>query len=269
MDNVYPFKSTETSYKSGETHRFGGVEANRYRLILNTPFSSRSTISYGLIVYAKDTQRWVIIQRKHSIEFLLFIRGLYRLTYLPFLLSHVTDVEADVIRKCLEGGPAIFEQVYLHELDLEEKGLAYALIRMAESRTITMNLLSKLDFSQNDLSWSWPKGRQSYSGFADTTDRETPFACARREFIEEVEIKLPPPLFISDSYLSTNFHTLTGRTIESRFWIYVIPTEIPIPPIESHPEVSNRLWVDTETCAKLIPRNSIFKEVLSIVASID
>src|SRR3989338_8109993 len=61
MDNVYPFKSTETSYKSGEMHRFGGVEANRYRLILNTPFSSRSTISYGLIVYAKDTQRWVII----------------------------------------------------------------------------------------------------------------------------------------------------------------------------------------------------------------
>jgi hypothetical protein len=242
---------------------------SRHRLVLNTPFSSRSTISYGLIVYAKDTKRWAIIQRKHSIEFLLFIRGLYRLTYLPLLLSQITEVEANIIRKCLDEGPSTFTKVYLEELDLDNKGLNYALIRMAESRDIAMKLLSRLDLSQNQLAWTWPKGRQSYTGNSDTFDRETPFLCAKREFTEEVEINLPPPLFISDSYLSTNFHSLTGRNVESRFWIYVIPNEIPIPPVEFHPEVSNRLWADAETCTKLIHNDTLFNQVIAIISTID
>lgn len=251
---------------SNSSHR-NNIFSNR--LILNTPFSSRSTISYGLIVYAKDTKRWVIIQRKHSIEFLLFIRGLYRLTYLPLLLSQVTPNEADIIKSCLEGGPEVFKEVFLKTLDLDPKGLNYALVRMAESRSIAMKLLARFDLSSNQLAWTWPKGRQSYMGNPEVSDRETPFACARREFMEEVEIKLPPPLFISDSYLSSNFHTLTGRNIESRFWIYVIPNEIPITPAEFHPEVSNRLWVDTETCNTLIPNDALFKQVIAIIRSID
>jgi ADP-ribose pyrophosphatase YjhB (NUDIX family) len=238
------------------------LEQSKRRLVLDTPFSTKSTISYGLIVYAKDTQHWAIIQRKHSVEFLLFIRGLYRLTHLPLLLSCITIQEADVIKRCITGGPSIFKQVFLTELDLEESGLKYALIRMAESRNFVSTLLSKLDLSQNQLKWTWPKGRLQVS-----SERETPFACAKREFIEEVELSLSSPLFISDSYLSESIRTITGRNIESRYWIYVIPNEISMIPPDSHPEVSNRQWVSTDTCIQLIQHDTLFRHVADMIKS--
>ena len=250
-----------------------GINSNdnirKYRLILDTPFSTRSTISYGLIVYAKDTSRWAIIQRKHSVEFLLFIRGLYRLTHLPLLLSCITDSEAQIIKTCLKGGPNIFKIVYLKDLELCSDGLEYAMIRMAESRNIVMNLLSKLDLSKNKLSWTWPKGRLHIA-----SDKETPFNCAKREFTEEVEIELPPPLFISDTYIGENIRTITGRNIESRYWIYIIPNEISMTLPKSHPEVADRVWVDTETCRTMISnacihRDDLFKQIVDIVSTID
>lgn len=234
----------------------------RRRLVLDTPFSNRSTISYGLIVYAKDTKRWALTQRKHSVEFLLFIRGLYRLTHLPLLLSCITMEEAGIIHRCLKGGPSELKNIFLKELDFDPGWLKYALTRMAESRHIVINLLAKLDLSKNQLTWTWPKGRLQVS-----SDRETPFACAKREFTEEVELELPAPLFISDTYLSETMHTITGRNIESRYWIYVIPNEIPMTPPNGHPEVSNRKWVDTETCAKTLQSDYLFKQIVNIVTN--
>lgn len=243
-------------------------EPRRRRLILDTPFSVRSTVSYGLNVFAKDTERWAIIQRKHSVEFLLFIRGSYRLTHLPLLLSCITKIEASCVEKCLRGGPHVFTEVYIEELGLCPEGLEYALIRMAESRNVTLNLLSKFDLSSNELSWTWPKGRLSYSQTPDFCDREVPFDCAKREFTEEVELDLPPPLFVSDTYISTQIRTITGRTIESRYWIYIIPNEIPMTPPKCHPEVANRLWVDTATYQIMIPHDTLFQQIVDIVSKI-
>lgn len=252
---------------SGETTQNSpkrNFASNKHRLILDTPFSTRSTISYGLIVFAKDTGRWAIIQRKHSVEFLLFMRGIYRLTYLPILLSCVTANEASMIEECLKGGPEFFKDVYLNKLGLSPDGLSYALIRMAESLHIVMKMLPKLDLLNNDLSWTWPKGRLHIS-----SNRETPFDCAKREFAEEVEITLPPPLFISDTYVSENIRTITGRNIESRYWIYIIPEEIPMASPESHPEVADRLWVDIETCRSKMGRDALLNQIITMVSSID
>jgi hypothetical protein len=243
------------------------VKSHKYRLILTTPFSTRSTISYGLIVYAKDTKRWALVRRKHSVEFLLFIRGLYRITHLPLLLSAITPTEANIIRTLLYGDPKLFTNFYLNDLDLEASGLSYAITRMADSRIIVLNLLSKLDINNNKLKWTWPKGRLIYNSIS-TDERETPFSCAKREFTEEVEIELPPPIFVSDTYITENIFTVTGRNIESRYWIYVIPNEIPINPPYNHPEVSDRQWIDSELCSQLIHHDELFKEINNIVTSL-
>lgn len=234
---------------------------NKRRLVLDTPFSTRSTISYGLIVYARDTKRWAIIQRKHSVEFILFIRGLYGLTHLPLLLKCITSNEANIITKCITEGTEFFRNIYLNDLNLDPSGLEYALIRMAESHKIVINLLNKLDLSSNELKWTWPKGRLHIS-----SDRETPFSCAQREFTEEVELELPTALFISDTYISENIRTISGRNIESRYWIYIIPHEVPMSHPQSHPEVSNRQWVDTDMCEKTLQHNILFKYVVTIVS---
>lgn len=230
------------------------------RLVISTPFHSKSTISYGLIVFANDTKRWAVIQRKHSAEFLVFMRGLYRLTHLPLLLSCITTNESNLIRECLQIGPNRYRVLFLRELGLDGNELNYALVRFAESRAVTMSLLNHLDLSKNVLAWSWPKGRLLVGGH-----RESPLECALREFKEEVEIDLPPPISISGTYIGETVNTITGRNIESRYWVYIIPNEIPIKPNTSHPEVSNRMWANSDHCRELICRDDLFKRAFDMV----
>lgn len=229
------------------------------RLVIDTPFSNRSVISYGLIVYAKNTQTWALIQRKHSAEFLLYMRGLYRVTCLPLILSSIIKEEGDTIIECITDIDT-FKRVYLEELELPLEGLDYALSRLQESRNITLELLSNRNLDNNSLKWTWPKGRLHYSN-----EKEIPFNCAKREFKEEVEIDLPPPLYISDTYVSETMRTIAGRDIESRYWIYIISEEIPMTIPKDHPEVSNRLWVSTEICNKLLRDNELFRQVVNMV----
>jgi len=264
IDNTLP--SSHHHHDSRNLLRDKVFEHRKRRLVLDTPFTTKSTISYGLIVYAKDTQRWAIVQRKHSVEFLLFIKGLYRLTHLPLLLSCITSEEADIIKRCINGGPSVFKEIFLRDLELESYTLNYAMIRIAESRNIVMNLLSKLDLSQNKLNWTWPKGRLQIPT-DNPLSRETPFACAKREFTEEVEVTLPAPLFISDTYVSESIRTITGRNIESRYWIYVISNEVPMELPQNNPEVSNRQWVSTETCLELIQHNPLFLRIANMISS--
>ena len=74
----------------------------------------------------------------------------------------------------------------------------------------------------------WISVRTSYLGFRPkgrlimSEIKETPYNCAVREFMEEVEVALPPPIFLSDTYLKEKFQSFNGRVIESRLWLYII-----------------------------------------------
>lgn len=234
------------------------------RLIVSTPFSSKSIVSYGLIVHARDTQRWIIIQRKHSAELLLFLRGLYRVSHLPVLLSHITIDEAKIISDCLYDLTTFqktFKEIFVDE-DHYTVDYNYAILRFTENQHLVRDLLLRIDVSKNELTWNWPKGRLISANTEDEPNRETPLACAKREFVEEVEAELPPPLYLSDGNLIEIFSTVSGRKIESRYWIYIIPHEITIIPPDNHPEVANRHWVTTEQCAILINNQELFRDAL-------
>lgn len=231
---------------------------NSHRIIISTPFNMRSVISYGLMVFAKDTKRWVIVRDQHTSEYILLIKGYYRPTFTKFLLSKITPEEYQSIKNCLTSAISEFVNLYLNDLGLEKDGLLYAVVRMAESRTIILDMINDLDISNNTLPWNWPKGR---------IEKESEFECAIREFKEEVEINLPQPILVSDTYVEETITTVTGRKLESRFWIYVIPNEIELKKPVNHREVSDRMWVDTETCINLIPKTinhiGLFKKVLN------
>lgn len=226
------------------------------RVIITNPFQTSNVISYGLKVFAQDTKRWVIVQSKHSVEFLLIFRGFYRKTFTKFLLSKITIEESLIIIKCLTEKTDYFINKYLYELKLDSNGLLYALVRMAESRKDILNIISDLDLSMNILPWNWPKGRIKISWI-----KESIFECAKREFFEEVEINLPAAVMISESYISEQITAITGRNFEFRYWIYVIKNEIELSPPKFNPEVINRLWVDTETCYKMIPQSVSHKKI--------
>lgn len=229
-----------------------------YRLILDTPFNSKNIISYGLIVYARNTQRWLLIQHRHTVEFLLIIRGLYRKTHLPFLLSCITPSEADLIKECIKKGPLFFNNFYTNELKLDPNGLKHAISKISELRNVIINLLSKLDLSLNELKWFWPKGRSSQ--FSENT-----FTIACKEFYEKTGLQLPPPLFISDNYISEINNTISGRTIESRYFLYVIENEIPIDNNAKIPtDIIQRKWMNTDTCQHYI-NSSLFQQIYNLI----
>jgi ADP-ribose pyrophosphatase YjhB (NUDIX family) len=218
------------------------------RLILHTPFVPKSIISYGLIVYAKDTKKSLVIQRKHSAEFLLIIRGLYRKSYLPFLISSIINEEGKKLLSCCNDYD-LFNNLYHQELELSPTSYNNSLTRFKESRTLIMKILLLCNLEKNKLSWTWPKGRLSQN---NQSSREHPLDCARREFTEETEIILPESLYVSKGYFSELMTTMVGRIVESRYYIYVIPNELKVKTPVSHQEVSDRKWVDNITCKILL-----------------
>lgn len=236
------------------------LQERRHRIILNSPFLTTSVVSYGLKVYARDTKRWAVVQNKHTVEFLLIIRGLYRPTFLRFLLSRITMEECLIIKKCLIDNILTFNQLFLNELMLDRNGLLYAFVRMAESRETILTIIDDLDLSSNKLDWCWPKGRPLISLVKEST-----FECAKREFCEEIGIDLPPAYHIFNETI-TEFHiTITGRKIESKYWIYVIDQEISMPFLDKNNncEVANRCWVSTDLCYKLIPRTTKYQNIFN------
>jgi hypothetical protein len=235
---------------------------DKYRLVLDVPFPNKSIISYGLVIYAKNTGRWAIIQRKHTIEFLLIIKGFFRLTYLPFFLSKIMPEESIILNTLLSNDKSYFMDFYVNKLQLPQEDFNYSLMRLNQSKKYIIKILEKLDLSKNKLSWSWPKGRLQFSSV-----KEIPFECAKRESIEELEIILPDPIFVSNNFLADNVKTITGKNIESRYWLYVIPHEIPVNQTTSHLEVSDRKWVDTNTCKSLINSN-IFDTFIHMLSTI-
>jgi 8-oxo-dGTP pyrophosphatase MutT (NUDIX family) len=238
------------------------------RLVLSTPFYVKSTVSYGLIVFAVKTQRWVLIQRKHSVEFLLVITGSYRISYLRLLLQAITSNELSIINQCINNDDDYFKNLYINILQLNINGFDYALLRLNENRTILKKITSNITINIiNTLSWNWPKGRLSFKMpefLKDArSDMETHIECAKREFLEEVEIILPQPIYISDTYISSTIKTINFRNIESRFWIYIISEEIPITPPTNNIEVIARDWFDTAQSKILLNNDVFFNNILS------
>lgn len=231
------------------------------RLVLDArSFSSSTTISYGLIVYAKNTGRWAILQRKHSIEFVLLMRGLYRPSYIPTLVSSITHEESKILLRSLRDHN-YYKQVY-NDIVEHSEDFHYASMRLQECRLILQQIISRCDFTGNTLDWTWPKGRLHIS-----QNQETPYQCALREFEEEIEIDLPEPLYVSRNYVSQESKTISGRNIVTRCWIYVIPQEIPMPKIKHHSEVTNRMWASSDTCYQLLSQNDSFSRIVEIAES--
>lgn len=213
----------------------------RYRVILDNPFAKRKIVSYGLIVVAKSTGRSIVVQRKHSVEFLAILGGCFRTGLLPFLMSEITKSEQWLLKLLLQLGEKYFRRLY-HELNLFPAGYGYAWKAWNHNYKRIAHLLENLK-QNKELTWTWPKGRLS---------QETGYDCAHREFMEEVQVKLPPSIYRSKEPIILNLTTMCNREIESRYWLYVIDNEIELPIAVNHPEVEDRKWVSLDECRVMV-----------------
>lgn len=217
------------------------------RLIIDNTFNTKSIISYGLIVYALDSEKILIIQRKHSVEFVLLMTGNYRPTYLPFLISMLTALERDHLYYSLQD-ESYFKNLYIKEFYSKRLNIKYVYTRLMDAKEEIINLLFFFRHKINYLTWHWPKGRPNNS-------KEDGFACAKREFIEEVEVFLPKPLVIDNQIYLSTAKALGGRNIKNKYFFCVIEKEFSLPETCINDEVSNRKWVKVKSLKKYMNVN--------------
>ena len=231
------------------------------RIILQYPEKSTNpTVSYGLIVYAIKTGSWVLVQRKHSAEFLVFIKGYYRLSHLPLLMCKFMPSEVAHIRAAMENIDC-FSDLYSKILCQPSDGLSYAQMRFSEVLDVLPKLLSKINIKRNTLSWAWPKGRALITGI----QKEDCLTAAKREFREEVEVDLPESVLTSDQCITEEYITIGGKLINAHYWLYMISEEFSIPVLDKHPEVRDRGWYSTTKSQNMLS-DTLYGKATSLIA---
>lgn len=229
------------------------------RLITSTNFDKSKIISHGLILYAKDTKECIIVQRLHSVEFLLIFTGQYRPSLIPLLIPNLTKEEILILKKIINDN-TLFKNVFL-EMGYK-KDLDYAYIRFIESINLIQECIDRYSYN-NKLKWTFPKGRLNIEDVDG-------FTCACREFVEEVEHELPKAIYISPHYFVVeNLKTLGCKNIESRCWLYVVEHKFDLLPIINHTEVNDRKWILLEKALHYINKDELLKPINDMIENLN
>lgn len=231
------------------------------RVIVSSPFLHKRNISYGLIPYCKKTGRWLIVQRKHNPEFLIFLWGSYRLSILRDLVINFSKVEIELVQGFLERGLSV---EYLKSLfpRSSPEDLTYMISRFCESSERTTTYLRET--KGNEPEWLWPKGRQEVG--------ETKISSAIREFTEETGISsVKGGRVITNRFFTENFVSVTGKRYQTQLWMVIFNEELPCPRADEkeYEEIQRREWVTTQEVYERFTSNRrlIFDEIRMFTAA--
>jgi len=216
------------------------------RLVTQTPFENTKIISYALCVLALNTRAVILVQRAHSVECLLVLMGHYRPSMVCLYMPNMTSDEHTLFYILAQQDKDFFTHVYVDVVGLDTRDMEYGYTRFCECKETIMTWL--LNHNQScELKWTWPKGRLSME------DAEDGFMCAKREFVEEVEVALPEAVYVSENYtVVETIKTLSCKCVETRCWLYVIQTQFELPPLKNNKEVNDRCWMALDDALQLL-----------------
>ena len=212
------------------------------RLIISSPFRHNSVTSYGIILYALDTNRWHLVQRNHSPEYIELIRGSYRHSRISILLTGLSRRETTKLKSLTIGPDQDFLDEYDRVVPTHERDLALA--KFNDCRQILIDELRGFDAFYEETEWLWPKGRP--------INAESPFRTAVREFEEETSIPydlitLVSPKIVKEYYIGRN-----ERKYQTKCWIFTIDRETDVTQTEltKPTEIGRRGWFSYEEAMK-------------------
>jgi len=208
------------------------------RCLIETPFSRRPYLSYGIVAYSMATQRWLLVRRHSSAAFMTILRGSYRKSQLSNLIPMCAESELSIIQQLLNHDVS-FETVY-DQIFGNFDGIEYAKLRWIELSVIASEYTWTSSHSEPE--WLWPKGR--------LLTAESPLQGACREFTEEtgIPINLSIQTLLPSGYLSETFDGFSGKRYETRCWVVLFASEI-TPCLQSEEfsrEIGGCEWVSTE-----------------------
>lgn len=206
------------------------------RVILSGVFKGKVFASYGLHVHALDTGRWLMVKRRHSVEYCIFLRGTYDTSHLPLLIPKLTNKERQCVSHILKLNSSDYVSyvvgcVGVEYYDIDVNPGWNKMIQNSERIAILIeNIYPKIDL------WTWPKGVK------ETFDSNG-YITALREFGEEVASNLPPPIEEPVKNPFVRKTTCYGREIHEHYWTYTVDKEFDLHELNSCSlEVSKRAW---------------------------
>lgn len=157
------------------------------RRIIRSSFFDKPLRSYGIVAYCSETQRWLLVQRQHNPEYIITLRGSYRISDIPRLVMgyssnearqiyeltnsqeprHPTTLRPTSIWGSTRGLSIAFSSLFRRTISESESDLLYGAARFDEALPLFRTALESLrkdDISiptkpEKDTEWLWPKGR--------------------------------------------------------------------------------------------------------------
>lgn len=222
------------------------------------------SLSFGIVLHAYDTGRWLLVKRKHNVELMLFLCGRYMLSDIPAIISSLTCEERDVVAHCLTSREVFFETAK-KRFNINRPATLECSWETAKRCTSLIKRALSIyhDEPGNVGKWLWAKGRQEAN--------ESTFEAAVRELNEETGIDLSgvdhficnqtiSDTIASDHYNATNL-----------YWIVIIREEIAVsPPPETETEIGDRKWISTEEVKINIEKSALasFDTIIEIVDNV-
>lgn len=198
------------------------------RILIHNPFNQRPITSYGVILYAVDTQRWLLVQRVHSPEYIELIRGSYIHSRIPILLSGLTKIEIEKLKELLEISDSRKKRTKFaieYYSTVPSKKIDVAYYKFLDCHDYLKEELKLLDPIYDEPEWLWPKGRSSGS-------LETQLDTALREFREETGISTENMIQICTQPILESYTGKNDRIYQTKCWVFLIFNEIEPPNIK-------------------------------------
>lgn len=202
------------------------------RNITFNPHRSKHIVSYGSIVIHSPTSSILIVQRKYSPNFINFIKGWYRKSILPDLISEMTTQEISWIKQ-IKTKPEKF--IALYNNISPDGDASYATIRFEDNQERIWELC-RLYSGTHEAEWLFPKGK------LDTTDASH-IECARREFLEETGLSFIPEAPLSESPIVYYHKSVTDFIYETKLWVFAIDFQEDLFTPFNNFEIAQRKWV--------------------------
>lgn len=191
-------------------------------------------ISYGIICYNKKINKFLLMQRRHSIAYIDFIRGKYSfedMNFLYMLLENMNSTEKNnLLTKNFDtlwnnlwiNNKNKIENSYRNNEFKKSKNMFQMLcdgIYYENKEYVLSNILHEIN-NNKEIEWGFPKGRRDHN--------ESDLQCAIREFNEETNMPIyqfnEKNKIESERYIE-EFMGSNGIAYKYIYYIYFINTD--------------------------------------------
>lgn len=208
--------------------------------------------SYGILLFYIDNgvRRYLLAQRRDTIEYTDFLRGRYSLQCLELYLTLMTDEERD--RLTNYNFNELWDDLWVnHNSRFYKDGRAKAEAKYQANRVELMRLLRETRSRVTAPGWGFPKGKKNLA--------ETDLQCALREFNEETKMKLSYQNLLNISASTEIFKGSNNKIYSTVYYIAETKKRIPIKKMNVHgrptvsEEVSELAWCTVSEARKYLP----------------